>query len=149
MKVFDGITSFRSSVGSHLGYSEWRTVEQKDIDTFAEATGDHQWIHVDQKRAASGPFGGTIAHGYLTAALIPRLTADIFSIEGLSMGINYGSNKIRYPSVVRAGSKVRAGAEVVSVEPARQGFLALIRVTIECDGSDKPACVADTMTLFA
>ncbi|QTJ68350.1 MaoC family dehydratase [Rhodococcus sp. ZPP] len=149
MKVFDGIDEFQSAVGSHLGFSEWIPVSQNDINTFAEVTGDRQWIHVDPESAAGGPFGTTIAHGYLTVSLIPRLTAEIFSIDGLSMGINYGLNKVRFPAIVPADSKVRAGAEIASVEPTHHGLLATIRVTIECAGSDKPACVADTVTLFA
>ncbi|MGI5219258.1 MaoC family dehydratase [Nocardia sp. CA-290969] len=149
MKVFDGIEELREASGTHLGFSDWISIEQQEIDAFAEITGDRQWIHVDEEAAARGPFGTTIAHGYLTVSLIPRLMAEIFSIEGLSLGINYGLNKVRFPSVVPAGSKVRAGAEIVSVDRTRQGHSALIRVTIERAGSDKPVCVADTVTLFA
>jgi acyl dehydratase len=149
MKVFDGIEALHDAVGTHLGFSEWISIDQQDIDAFAAITGDRQWIHVDKEAAARGPFGATIAHGYLTVSLIPRLMAEIFSIDGLSLGINYGLNKVRFPAVVPAGSKVRASAEIVSVDRTRQGHSALIRVTIERAGSDKPVCVADTVTLFA
>lgn len=149
MIKFDTLDAFEKAAGSHLGYSEWISISQNDINAFAVATGDHQWIHTDTDAAARGPFGTTIAHGYLTVALIPRLTASIFSVDGLKMGINYGTNKIRFPSVVPVDSKIRAGAELVSVTPTSQGSQAVIRVIVERAGSDRPVCVADTVTLFA
>ncbi|MGM5068777.1 MaoC family dehydratase [Rhodococcus qingshengii] len=149
MKIFTGLDEFRTSVGSHLGFSDWIPIDQDDINAFADATGDHQWIHIDAERAAQGPFGTTIAHGYLTLSLIPRLSGEIFSIEGLSMGVNYGLDKVRFPSVVPAGSKIRAGAQVISAEDTPQGVRTVIRMTVECAGLDKPVCVADTVTLFA
>lgn len=149
MIKFESLEEFEKAAGSHLGYSEWIPISQDDINAFADATGDHQWIHTDIEAAARGPFGTTIAHGYMTVALIPRLTASIFSIDGLSMGINYGANKVRFPSVVPTNSKIRAGAEIVSVTKTNHGTQAVIRVTVERAGSDKPACVADTVTLFA
>ncbi|MCZ4551073.1 MaoC family dehydratase [Gordonia rubripertincta] len=149
MITFDTLDAFEKATGSHLGYSDWISISQHDINAFADATGDHQWIHVDTDAAAQGPFGTTIAHGYLTVALIPRLTSSIFSIDGLTMGVNYGLNKVRFPSVVPAGSEIRAGAELLTVTPTPNGTQAVIRVIVELAGSDKPVCVADTVTLFA
>jgi len=132
----------------HLGYSDWHTITQEQIDQFAEVTGDYQWIHVDQVKAAEGPFGSTIAHGYLTLSLAPKLVSEIFAVDGLSMEVNYGANKIRFPSPVPVGSRVRAGAELLSVKCTPNGAQAVVRVTIEREGSEKPACVAETVTLL-
>ena len=148
MQRFNGLDEFERAVGSHLGYSEWHTVTQQQIDLFAEATGDHQWIHVDQERAASGPFGTTIAHGYLTLSLVPKLVWEIYTVDGLSMGVNYGSNKVRFPSPVPVGSRVRAGAELVALTRGANGAQATVRVTIERDGGDKPVCVAETVSVL-
>src|SRR4051812_44494286 len=109
MRVFDDLDDLRKAVGEQLGYSEWHTVTQEQINTFAEATGDHQWIHVDPEAAAKGPFGTTIAHGYLTLSLIPMLAAQVSRTDGARMGVNYGLNKVRFPAPVPVGSKVRAG----------------------------------------
>jgi acyl dehydratase len=111
MKTFNGLDEFEQAVGTHLGYSDWHTITQEQINLFAEATGDHQWIHTDPERAATGPFGTTIAHGYLTLSLLPKLVRQIYTIEGLRMGVNYGSNKVRFPAPVPVGSKVRAPPE--------------------------------------
>jgi acyl dehydratase len=148
MRVFDGIEELTKAAGEHLGYSEWHTITQEQVNQFADATGDHQWIHVDAERAQAGPFGGTIAHGYLTLSLVPMLAKEIYRVDGLSMGVNYGTNKVRFPAPVRVGSQVRAGAELVEVTPASQGAQAVVRVTIECDGVDKPACVAETVAIL-
>lgn len=148
MRVFNGISELEQAVGTHLGYSDWHTVTQQQIDTFAEATGDHQWIHVDAEKAAQGPFGTTIAHGYLTLSLVPMLSWQVYTVEGIRMGVNYGSNKLRFPSPVPVDSKVRAGVELVSVTPGGGGYQVLTRVTVEAEGGSKPACVVDTLSVL-
>ncbi|MFI6364035.1 MaoC family dehydratase [Nocardia sp. NPDC050630] len=148
MKVFNGIGELEQAVGTHLGYSEWHTVTQEQIDLFAEATGDHQWIHVDPERAAQGPFGTTIAHGYLTLSLLPQLVWQVYRVDGVKMGINYGSNKVRFPSPVPSGSRVRAGVELVKLEPTKAGVQVTARVTIEREGGDKPACIAEALSVL-
>jgi acyl dehydratase len=148
MKVFQGIEELERSVGTHLGYSDWHTVTQRQIDTFAEATGDHQWIHVDPEKAAAGPFGGTIAHGYLTLSLVPMLVWQVYAVEGVRMGVNYGANKVRFPSPVPVDAKVRAGVELLSVTPGGGGHQVTARVIIEREGADKPACVVETVSVL-
>ena len=148
MRVFNGIDELKDAVGEQLGHSDWHTVTQEKVDQFADATGDHQWIHVDPERAKAGPFGGTIAHGYMTLSLLPMLNAQIYRIDGLSMGINYGTNKVRFPAPVPVGSRVRAGAELVEVTPNAQGAQAVIRTTIEVEGGQKPACVAESVVVL-
>ena len=147
MRVFQGIDEVRAAAGSHLGTSEWHEISQAQVDLFAEATGDHQWIHVDPERAASGPFGTTIAHGFLTLSLLPRLAAEVYTIEGVSMGVNYGCNKVRFPAPVPVGSRVRADVELVSVEPNALGYLVTARTTIEVEGGSKPACVVESLAV--
>ncbi|MDP9444594.1 MAG: MaoC family dehydratase [Actinomycetota bacterium] len=147
-RVFAGLEELAAAQGEHLGYSDWRPVTQHQVDLFARATADDQWIHVDPDRAAHGPFGGTIAHGFLTLALIPHLGQQVFRLDGVSMRVNYGTNKVRFPAPVPVGSRVRAGVELVSVEPAAQGRQAVFRYTVECDRADKPACVAETVVLL-
>lgn len=147
MRVLNGLEELQAAVGEHLGYSDWVEIDQKRIDLFAEATGDHQWIHVDPEKAKAGPFGSTIAHGYLTLSLIPTLVWQIYTVEGTKMGVNYGSNKVRFPSPVPVGSRVRAGVELVSVTPGAGGQQVVARVTIEREGSDRPACVAETVSV--
>jgi acyl dehydratase len=142
---YHGISAFEARVGEHLGYSDWRPVTQKEIDLFAEATGDHQWIHVDPERAASGPYGKTIAHGYLTLSLVPILVQQIYRVTGLSMQVNYGVDKLRFPAPVPVDSNIRAGAELVKVDRNDKGGRATVRVTVEVEGSDRPACVVDTI----
>jgi acyl dehydratase len=148
MRVFANLAELEAAKGEHLGTSDWHTVTQEQIDAFAEATGDHQWIHVDPELAAKGPFGTTIAHGYLTLSLLPVLTKDIYRVDGLTMGINYGSNKIRFPSVVKVGSRIRAGVELVDVLEAKLGRQVVNRVTVEIEGEAKPAMVAETLVLL-
>ena len=135
-------------VGEHLGYSDYRVVSQDQVDRFADATGDHQWIHVDPERAGAGPFGGTIAHGYLTLSLVPVLVGSLLRVEGVSMGVNYGSNRVRFTSPVRVGSEVRAGATLASVDEVAGGVQVALEVTVEVRGQEKPACVAETLTRF-
>jgi acyl dehydratase len=148
MRVFNGIDELEKAVGEQLGHSDWHTVTQEKVDQFADATGDHQWIHVDPERAKAGPFGGTIAHGYMTLSLLPMLNAQIYRIDGLTMGINYGTNKVRFPAPVPVGSRVRAGAELVEVTPNAQGAQAVVRTTIEVEGGEKPACVAESVVVL-
>ena len=148
MQTFNGLDEFEQAVGTHLGYSNWHTITQAQINLFAEATGDHQWIHTDPERAATGPFGTTIAHGYLTLSLVPMLVWQIYTVEGLAMGVNYGSNKVRFPSPVPVGSRVRAGAELLELTRDPRGAQATVRVTIEREGADKPACVAETVSVL-
>ena len=148
MQTFSGLEEFEKAVGTHLGYSDWRTITQEQINLFADATGDHQWIHVDPEKAKDGPFGTTIAHGYLTLSIIPSLVWQIYAVENLSMGINYGSNKVRFPSPVPVGSRVRAGAELLSLERRPNGAQACVKVTVEREGGDKPACVAETVAVL-
>ncbi len=147
MRVLNGLEGLQAAVGEHLGYSDWVEIDQKRIDLFAEATGDHQWIHVDPEKSKAGPFGSTIAHGYLTLSLIPMLVWQIYSVEGTKMGVNYGANKVRFPAPVPVGSRVRAGVELVSVTPGGGGQQVIARVTIEREGADKPACVAETVSV--
>ena len=148
MQAFQGIAELEKAVGAHLGYSDWHTVTQEQITLFADATGDHQWIHVDLERAAAGPFGSTIAHGFLTLSLLPLLVAEVYRVEGLSMAVNYGLNKVRFPAPVPAGSRLRAGAELISLLPGANGAQATSRVTAEIDGSARPACVAEWLALL-
>jgi acyl dehydratase len=148
MRVFASLDELAAAKGEHLGHGEWHTVTQEQVNLFADATGDHQWIHVDAEKAAQGPFGATIAHGYLTLSLIPFLGKDILRVDGLSMGINYGLGKVRFPSVVPVGSRIRAGAELVDLADRAQGKQVTFRWTIEIEGSDKPACVAETIVVY-
>lgn len=143
--LYDGVAGFAAHVGEHLGYSDWHQVTQKEINLFAEATGDHQWIHVDQEKAASGPYGRTIAHGYLTLSLVPILVQQIYRVTGLAMQVNYGSDKLRFPAPVPVDSRIRAGAELLKVERNDKGGRATVRVTVEVEGNDRPACVVDTI----
>ena len=135
-------------VGARLGPTEWLAIDQARIDRFAEATDDHQWIHVDPQAAADGPFGATIAHGYLTLSLVNRFMPDLLTVADAAMGVNYGCEKIRFPSPVRVGSRIRGRGELVSARPAGDGLQVLVRVTIEIEGQQRPACVADTLSRF-
>ncbi|MEH1058278.1 MaoC family dehydratase [Micromonospora sp. CPCC 206171] len=148
MKVFHGIGELEQAVGTHLGYSDWHTVTQQQIDAFAEATGDRQWIHVDPAKAAHGPFGSTIAHGYLTLSLVPMLVWQVYKVEGLSMGVNYGANKLRFPAPVPVDSQVRAGVELLSLVPGGGGYQLTAKVTVELAGAGKPACVVETVSIL-
>jgi acyl dehydratase len=147
-RVFASLDDLREAVGEQLGWTDWLEVDQRRIDLFAEATGDHQWIHVDPGRAADGPFGTTIAHGYLTLSLIPALTPRLFLVEGVTMGVNYGVNKVRFPAPVPVGSRLRATAVIADVTEAGGGVQLVTKVTIEREGGDKPVCVAETVARF-
>jgi acyl dehydratase len=146
--IFNNPAQLLDAVGRHLGYSEWLQIDQRRIDLFAEATGDHQWIHVDPKRAAAGPFGKTIAHGYLTLSLANLFLPQIMRVDNVSMGVNYGCEKVRFPAAVPVGSKLRGGGEVISAEAVKGGVQVVVRMTIEIEGSERPACVIDTISRF-
>ncbi|MBM9506114.1 MaoC family dehydratase [Actinacidiphila acididurans] len=147
-RVFSSPDELRAAVGEQLGRTDWLEIDQKRIDGFAEATGDHQWIHVDPERAAQGPFGSTIAHGFLTLSLIPSLTPQLLHIEGVRMGVNYGVNKVRFPAPVPVGSRLRATAELLEVTEAGGGIQLVMKVTVEREGGEKPVCVAETVARF-
>jgi acyl dehydratase len=140
-----GIDDLPALKGKHLGYSDWHLVDQERVNLFADATDDHQWIHVDPDRAKSGPFGGAIAHGYLTLSLAPVLLNEVFKVEGMTFGVNYGCNKLRFPSPVKVGAKLRLGAGVAAVEEVSGGFQVTYDLTLECEGEPKPSCVAQVV----
>lgn len=144
--VIDGAEDLRRRLGTHLGYSDWLEIDQARIDEFAEATGDHQWIHVDPVRAAAGPFGAPIAHGYLTLSLSNYFMPRIVEIRGFDAGVNYGVDKVRFPAPVTVGSRIRAGAELVAIDEVKGGLQTTIRITIECEGSAKPACIIESLS---
>ena len=143
---FASVDDLRAAVGKDLGYSDWLEIDQDRIDKFADATDDHQWIHVDPERAARGPFKTTIAHGYLTLSLLPALASGLTHVDGVRMGINYGVNKVRFPAPLPVDSRIRAHVEVLSVEDVSGGVQVTSRVTIEREGGDKPVCVAESVS---
>lgn len=142
-RVIKGVDGLKAAVGEHLGYSEYLDITQERVNQFAEATGDHQWIHVDVERAKAGPFGGPIAHGYLTLSLGPMLYPTVVRVEGFSMGVNYGANKVRFPSPVPVGSRVRLGVKLLEVDDISNGVQMTMEFTFECEGASKPSCVAE------
>lgn len=146
MKVFDSVEALKPLVGQVVATSDWIEVTQQRIDEFARATGDHQWIHVDPQRAAAGPFGTTIAHGFLTLALLPEMSASAMEIRGTRMGVNYGLNKVRFPAPVPSGSRLRGHFKLLSVEPIDGGAQITMEVTMEREGSAKPVCVAESLS---
>ena len=149
MRVFAKPSDVAAAVGEHLGYSEWREIDQARIDAFADTTDDHQWIHVDPERAKAGPFGTTIAHGFLTLSLVPALASEVYRVDGARMGINYGLDKVRFPAPLPVGSRMRGGVELLSAdEVAGGGIQVRNRVTIEREGGEKPICVAETLSRF-
>jgi acyl dehydratase len=146
---FESLEELRKAVGTEVGVSDWLQIDQSRINLFADATDDHQWIHVDPQAAAQGPFGTTVAHGYLTLALLPKLSEGVVRVKGVRMGVNYGLNKVRFPAPVPVGSRVRARYELVSVEDVDNGGVQTVfRVTVEREGGDKPVCVAETVSRF-
>ncbi|EFL27314.1 MULTISPECIES: MaoC family dehydratase [Streptomyces] len=147
-RIFTSPEELRAAVGEELGPSDWLEIDQKRIDLFAEATGDHQWIHVDPEKAAAGPFGTTIAHGYLTLSLVPLFTPQLLGVEGVRMGVNYGTNKVRFPSPVPVGSRLRATGRITDVSEVKDGLQLTLTITIEREGSAKPACVAETVARY-
>jgi acyl dehydratase len=148
MKIFNGIDEFRRAVGTHLGYSAWHEISLDQINLFADATGDYQWIHVDPVAAANGPYGAPIAHGFLVLSLLPVLTAESWRVEGLKMLINYGCNKVRFPSAVKVGDRLRVGAELTDATSVSAGTLVTLHVTAETENNAKPSCVAELVLLL-
>jgi acyl dehydratase len=148
MRVFHSLDEVAAAVGEELGPTEWVTITQKQVDTFADATGDHQWIHVDRARAAAGPFGGTIAHGYLTLSLVPVLAAQLFHVDTMGAKLNYGVNKVRFPHPVPVGARIRARVTIAEVTDVPAGKQMVTRYVIEIEDVDKPACVAETVVLL-
>ncbi|HEX3828452.1 MAG TPA: MaoC family dehydratase [Sporichthyaceae bacterium] len=148
MRVFENLEEFAKAAGSELGTSDWLTVDQKRIDEFAEATGDHQWIHVDPERAAAGPFGTTIAHGLLTLSLYAGLIQQIYRVDGIRMGINYGLNKVRFPSPVRVGSQIRVALSLAEVTAVDGGVQVVLAGKAEIKDAPKPACVFEAVARY-
>ena len=144
-RTINGADELKGLVGEHLGYSPYVEITQDQVNTFADATGDHQWIHVDVERAKQGPFGGPIAHGYLTLSLGPMLSPQIFGVTGISMGVNYGAGKVRFPSPVPVGSNLRLGATLLSVDDVPGGAQVTMEFTFEVEGAPKPSCVAEVI----
>jgi acyl dehydratase len=148
MRTFTTFDELSAATGEELGTSEWLTIDQERVDQFAEATGDHQWIHVDVERAKDGPFGGTIAHGYLTLSLVPYLGSTIFALETPGAKLNYGVNKVRFPHPVRVGSRIRSTITVGEVTDLPAGKQLTLKHVIEIEGESKPACVAESVVLL-
>lgn len=147
--IFNNPAELKDAIGKHLGVSEWLEIDQARIDSFAEATGDHQWIHTDPERAKKGPFGSTISHGYLTQSLVNYFLPQIIDVRGISMGVNYGADRLRFPAPVPVGSRIRGSAELIKVEEVKGGAIqATVRVTVEIEGSDRPGCVIDTISRY-
>lgn len=146
--TFSSAAELLAATGTDLGTTDWLEITQERVNLFADATGDHQWIHVDPARAAEGPYGATIAHGYLTLSLLPALTAELMDIRGFAMMINYGLEKLRFPAAVKVGSRIRAGVEFTSLERRSSGVQLNSLVTVEIEGGDRPALVAETVRLM-
>ncbi|MGH8504835.1 MAG: MaoC family dehydratase [Stenotrophobium sp.] len=147
--VFGSVDEVLSYVGKPLGESEWVAISQERINLFADATDDHQWIHVDPVKAKDGPFGACIAHGYLSLSLVARFLPELATLKNLKMGVNYGTDKVRFPSAVKVGSRLRGKGEMIAAEKTKDGGVqATIRVTVEIEGSERPACVADTISRY-
>lgn len=147
-RIFTSVEELRAASGEQLGYSDWLDVDQKRIDLFADATGDHQWIHVDAEQAAAGPFGTTIAHGYLTLSLLPLFGPQLIKVEGVKMGVNYGVNKVRFPAPVPVDSRLRATAKITDVADVPGGVQVSTAFTVEREGGDKPVCVAESVARY-
>jgi acyl dehydratase len=148
MRTFTTFEEVQKAAGEQIGTSEWLDITQERVDTFAEATGDHQWIHVDVERAKTGPFGGTIAHGYLTLSLVPAFTDQVLGLETPGAKLNYGVNKVRFPNPVLVGSRVRAHVSFGEVTEIPAGYQLTMKYTVEIEGADKPACVAESVVLL-
>ncbi|POP52240.1 MaoC family dehydratase [Zhongshania marina] len=146
--VFKQPQDLIAAVGTVLGASDWLEIDQQRINLFADATGDHQWIHVDPERAKDGPFGTCIAHGYLTLSLVNLFLPQIVEVQGIAMGVNVGCDRIRFPAPVPVGSRVRGVGELLSIEEIKGGVQSIVRVTVEIEGNDRPACVADTISRY-
>jgi len=148
MRVFESIGDFVAAEGESLGTTDWVEVTQSAVNLFADATGDHQWIHVDPERAASGPFGGTIAHGLFTLSLLPVFLHQLYEVEGISMAVNYGLDKVRFPAPVPVGSRVRATSRIDAVEKLENAAQGTLTTTIEVEGSERPACVVTSIVRY-
>jgi acyl dehydratase len=148
MRSFASPDELKTAVGEQLGFSDWHTVSQEQIDTFADATGDHQWIHVDPERAAAGPFGKTIAHGFLSLSLTPLLAHQVYTVRGVAMAINYGANRVRFPEPLLSGSRVRAAVRLDSADDVAGGVQVVTTVEIAAEGRTKPCCVAELVSRF-
>ncbi|HVX21187.1 MAG TPA: MaoC family dehydratase [Acidimicrobiales bacterium] len=145
MSTTVNVDDFHTLTGRHLGYSDWVTVEQERVNQFADATGDHQWIHVDIERANNGPFGGPIAHGYLTLSMIPELLDQVLTVADTTSGVNYGCNRVRFPAPVPVGSQIRLGVAVAAVDPVPGGVQVVLDATVEVGDAAKPSCVAQVI----
>ena len=145
MRTFETIAALQPLVGQEIGVSDWITVTQERIQLFADATNDHQWIHLDAERAKAGPFGTTIAHGFLTLSLLPEMSASAFEVRGTRMGVNYGLNKVRFPAPVPSGSRLRGRFKLIAYEPLDGGAQLTVQVTMEREGSEKPVCIAESL----
>ncbi|MGH3556554.1 MAG: MaoC family dehydratase [Mycobacterium sp.] len=149
MRTFESVADLVAAKGQSIGQSEWVTITQRDVNLFADATGDHQWIHVDPVKAANGPFGGTIAHGFMTLSLLPRFWHEMFTVNGVRHGVNYGLNKVRFPAPVLVGAKVRAQSSLVNVEDVGNGAVqATVSTVVEIEGASKPACVVENIVRY-
>ncbi|UDM34434.1 MaoC family dehydratase [Mycobacterium ulcerans] len=149
MRTFESVADLAAAAGETIGQSDWVTITQEDVNLFADATGDHQWIHVDPGRAAKGPFGTTIAHGFMTLSLLPRLQHEMYTVKGIKLAINYGLNKVRFPAPVPVGSRVRAQSSLVGVEDVGNGAVqATVATTVEVEASGKSACVAESVVRY-
>ncbi|MFI7615458.1 MaoC family dehydratase [Nonomuraea terrae] len=148
MRTFANVQELKAAVGETFGPTEWRTVTQEQVNLFADATDDHQWIHVDVDRAKEGPFGGTVAHGYLTLSLLPALMFSLVKVEGIAMGVNFGLNKVRFPRPVPVGARIRAVGELTDVKGTPAGYLSNLKMTVEIEGERRAACIAETLVLY-
>lgn len=146
--IFSSAAELLAAEGQDLGATDWLQIDQARVNLFAEATGDHQWIHVDPERAASGPFGGCIAHGYLTLSLVNLFLPQLIQVDNLRMGVNYGCDRVRFPAAVKVGARVRGRAEIVRVEAIGAAVQATVRVSVEIEGGDRPGCVVDTISRY-
>jgi acyl dehydratase len=148
MRTLAGVIAVHAALGEELGVGSWYPVTQTAVGEFADVTGDHQWIHLDTERAATGPYGGTIAHGYFTLSLLPLLAMDAYEFAGFKMKVNYGLDRVRFPAPVLIGSRIRMRAQLTSVDPTPTGVRVVVRNTVEIEGKDAPGCVADTVSLL-
>ena len=148
MKVFKDLNEFAAALGSQLGPTDWLEIDQERVNLFADATDDHQWIHVDPARAADGPFGGTIAHGLLTLSLLPHFSHDLYRVEGITLAVNYGYNKVRFVTPVKVGARIRARGEVTEIKQLDGAVQATTTITVEIEDSEKPAAVAESIVRY-
>lgn len=146
--IFDEPSTLLGAVGRDLGHTDWIEITQERIDRFADATGDHQWIHVDPVRAKSGPFGTTVAHGYLTLSLTNLFLPQLIEVRGISMGVNYGCNKVRFPAAVPVGSFLRGAGKILAVEEVKGGVQSTVEITVQIDGKERPACVVESISRY-